>query len=69
MRNSSAVRRHEEPSKEIVNPKLDAFARELSELCRKHGLGITGNATLFEMEPVDYQMNYAVDQNSNLVLQ
>jgi hypothetical protein len=68
MRSSSAVRRHEAPSKEITNPKLDTFARELSELCRKHGLGITGNATLFEMEAVDYQMNYIVDQNSNLVL-
>lgn len=29
---------------------FSAFARELSDLCRKHGVGIS-NATIFMLEP------------------
>lgn len=47
---------------------LDAFLRELSDLSRKHGLGITGAPTLFIMEPVDWQLSYCSDANSNLSL-
>lgn len=47
---------------------LDSFAGELSDLCRKHGFGITGTATLFIMEASDYQLNYVVDAGSGLSL-
>lgn len=43
----------------------NCFAQELSELCRKHGLGLT-NATVFVMEPEDYLLQYAVDDESCL---
>lgn len=48
--------------------KLASFLADLSDLCRKHGIGITGDATLFVMEPVDYQLNYQIDANSRLFL-
>lgn len=43
-----------------------AFARELSDLCRKHGVAINGNPELFFMERDDYQLDYAVDGESRL---
>ena len=50
----------------ISDAAMSAFARELSDLCRKHGIGITGNPTLFVMEPVDHQLSYHIDDQSNL---
>jgi hypothetical protein len=47
---------------------LSAFTAELSDLCRKHGLGITGQPTLFVMERDDYAHNYIVGDDSSLVL-
>jgi hypothetical protein len=44
----------------------DQFALELSDLCRKYGLGI-GDATLFEMQPDDFQHSYHVDEDSKLL--
>jgi hypothetical protein len=51
-----------------VDLRLNSFLCEISELCRKYGLGITGTPALFLMEPVDYQLDYKVDGDSNLVL-
>jgi hypothetical protein len=67
---SSAVRaeRRKPESSPAAETKVDAFARDLSELGRKYGLGITGQPTLFVMEPVDYQLEYCVDGESKLSL-
>lgn len=46
--------------------KADAFVRELSDLGRKHGIGITGDSTLFLLEREDYQFDYTSDPNSKL---
>lgn len=51
-----------------VEPDVDGFTRELSDLCRKYGVGITGAAVLFVMEPVDYQLSYSARDGSTLVL-
>jgi hypothetical protein len=49
------------------NPNLTAFANDLSELCRRYGMGIAGNPTLFLMEPVDYSFTYHVDHTGVLL--
>ena len=36
------------------------FARELSDLCRKHGVGLTGEPTVFLLEHEDYAYDYGV---------
>jgi hypothetical protein len=45
------------------DPQTDQFARELSELCRKYGVGIAGEPTLFAMEREDYAYDYGVDKD------
>ena len=62
MRNSAAVLAQHDPDADLAG-----FTRELSELCRKHGLGL-GGATVYEMQPEDYKFNYQVDDESKLVL-
>ena len=44
----------------------DDFTRELTELCRKHRLGIEGGA-VYVMEHEDYPHVYALDAESKLV--
>jgi hypothetical protein len=51
-----------------TEPDLSAFLRDLSELCRRHGLGITGTPILFVMEPEDYQLSYVADADRELLL-
>ena len=46
----------------------DDFLLELSQLGRKHGLGITGSAVLFVLERDDYAFDYSVDAESRLFL-
>lgn len=46
--------------------RADAFARELSSLCRKHGIGVTGDTTLFLMEQEDHQFDYSTGPDSKL---
>jgi hypothetical protein len=63
MRNSAAkLESHTEDTR-----AADQFAVELSDLCRKYGLGI-GDATVFEMQPDDYRHSYYVDDDSKLLL-
>jgi len=59
------------PRREIcsdVGPAVDAtaFERELTQLSRKHGIGIGGSATLFVMETDDFERNYSTDNQSHL---
>ncbi len=42
------------------------FERELTELSRKHRVGITGSMTLFVMEPDDFERRYSSDDQSRL---
>jgi len=51
---------------ERTEDRTDAFAQELTELSRKHGIGIAGQATLFVMEDEDHRLSYEVDEESNL---
>ena len=44
---------------------LKSFARDLSELCRHYGLGLTG-AVVFEMERDDYRLSYEIDEDGRL---
>ena len=66
MRSSTVTMEREESGATASEEKLHSFVTDLSDLCRKHGLGITGEATLFVMEPVDYQLSYQVDAGSRL---
>lgn len=50
-----------------AQPGVIAFADSLTELCLKHGVGITGEPELFVMQPEDYELSYKVDENSRLV--
>jgi hypothetical protein len=43
-----------------------AFERELTELSRKHRVGIAGSITLFVMEPDDFDRRYSSDEQSRL---
>jgi hypothetical protein len=49
-----------------IEQNTQAFLSELSDLCRKHRLGITGHAELFMMEPDDAALHYVVDGESRL---
>jgi hypothetical protein len=51
-----------------IDPDVEAFAHELSELCRKFGLGITGTPIAFIMERDDFLHEYKVDEQSRLIL-
>lgn len=46
--------------------RANAFARDLSEIGRKHGIGIVGEPTLFLMEPEDHQFDYSAGPDSKL---
>jgi hypothetical protein len=52
----------------METPDPEDFARELTELCRKHGLALAGMPTLFIMEYDDYALHYAVNAEGQLVL-
>src|SRR4051794_29790838 len=46
--------------------RADAFARDLSELGRKHGIGLTGETTLYLFDQEDYLFDYSVAPDSKL---
>jgi hypothetical protein len=67
MRSSAIKIENNQASSIENNGKVAAFARELSELCRKYGLAISGDPTIFVMEPGDYAINYGVNEASKLI--
>ena len=46
----------------------EAFARELSALSHKYGIGIAGSPSLFVLEQDDFALTYACDEESRLTL-
>ncbi len=52
----------------VAEEKLQAFTRELTEVSRKHGIGIAGEPDLFVFEPEDYAAVYHCDSESRLTL-
>ncbi len=67
----AAIKRHpdvERSSQLAPKENLDGFLSDLTAVCAKHGIGITGAPTLFVMEGEDQALRYAVDEDSNLVL-
>jgi hypothetical protein len=45
---------------------VEAFLRDLGEVSRKHGIGLTDGATLYLMEPEDFARSYLADNKSDL---
>lgn len=50
----------------VTNAALNAFLAELSELSRRHGIGLTDGATLYLMEPEDFTRSYTASDESEL---
>jgi len=46
----------------------DAFLIELSNLCRKHRVGISGQPIIYVLEPEDFGFDYSIDAESRLCL-
>lgn len=46
--------------------KINAFLAELTALSHKHGLGITPDGDLFEMEADDSERQYSCDGSSKI---
>lgn len=53
--------------RKVQSTTADQFARELSIICRKYGLAISGQPTLIVMEREDYAFDYDVDEYSRLI--
>ena len=58
---------HESDSAQ-VNPSLEEFLFELTELSRKYHLAINGEPDLFVMEVEDYEIVYFCDDDSRLCI-
>ena len=66
MTRSAAAVASEPVSTAQVGVDVAAFERELTELSRKHQIGITGSMTLFVMEPDDFERRYSSNKESQL---
>lgn len=51
---------------ENVDVDFDAFAKDLTELSIKHGVGIAGDPVLFILEDIDLDRVYTCDAESRL---
>lgn len=47
--------------------RAERFVEELTELSRKHGVGIADEPTLFMLEAEDADREYRIDDESRLV--
>ncbi len=52
--------------KPIEQAKADTFLSDLTDLCNRHGIGISGDPLIFEMEQEDYPHVYRIDSKSML---
>jgi hypothetical protein len=68
MRSSTIRIEPDEAHVAVGGDELNAFVRDLSNLSRKHGIGIAGDSTLYVMERDDNSYNYSVDDRSRLIL-
>jgi hypothetical protein len=68
MHSSTARIEHNESPAGVGSDVLNGFVRDLSNLCRKHGIGIAGDSTLYVMEAEDNSYDYSVDDRSRLIL-
>ncbi len=50
----------------MSSEQIAAFARDLSDLCRKHGIGILDEPTLFVLEEDDFLYDYTVGSDDRL---
>jgi hypothetical protein len=66
MTRSAAALARELVSTAQARVDVAAFERELTELSRKHRIGITGSMTLFVVEPDDFERRYSSDEQSRL---
>jgi hypothetical protein len=66
MTSSTAALARESISTAQVTVDIAAFERDLTELSRKHQIGITGSMTLFVMEPDDFERRYSSNKQSQL---
>jgi hypothetical protein len=54
--------------KQAAETALDQFLEGLSELSRKHGIGIGGDAWPYAMEPDDFRNVYICDEGGRLAI-
>ena len=47
----------------------EEFLKELTELTRKFGVGITGYGVLFLLETDDYNIEYTMDNDGSLLFE
>lgn len=48
------------------SPSVLDFLNEMTQLCQKYGLGLTGGTVLFVMEREDYSRVFSVNAESEL---
>ena len=63
---SQAVQTLSKPNVNETSTELEPFLTELTELSRKHKIGITGDPVLFCLENEDLDLKYASDADSKL---
>lgn len=50
-----------------ADENLDLFLQRLTELCRCHSFGLSGEITLYLLEKEDFSFAMNVDENSRLL--
>lgn len=46
--------------------KVEAFLADLTTACIKHGIGLSGEPTMFVMETDDYERKFRPDDEGNI---
>jgi len=66
MAQAAEKQRNQLPRNPVSVPNTATFERELTELSRKHSIGLAGSITLFVMEPDDFERHYRSNDQSQL---